>query len=425
MIRKTITYIKEDVFLKNNAVFFIGSIVTAFLNYLYYPVMSRLMTVERFGEVQTIFSFVFLSGVILTVFRMIVLHIASNRIDEGVVPTGPPDQNDSVIASLFTATLATHLPFVILLIVASPALSEFFAFETSWNFAVFALYFTLTIPFTFYGAHLTGKSKFGTVSIANIIQAFGKLIFAALFVILGLDVFGAIGALVIASFLALLYIRTKSKDFLLSLTPSNNVRRALKKEFSYGLLILISLGLVTFLYAADVLVVKRLFSPEIAGTYSGIATIARIIFFATGSISTVLLSSIKIRNTPAINQAILLKATLFVCMIGGSALLLFTLFPNQIITLLIGKKFVPMAHHLPYLSLYLFLVSLLNLFVAYFIALRLKSLLPISALGFLGIILLLALNHHTLQAIIFDFTFATLGTLSLLVFSAFVSQKNI
>lgn len=40
------------------------------------------MPVERFGEVQTIFSFVFLSGIILTVFYRIVLHIVANSSTE-------------------------------------------------------------------------------------------------------------------------------------------------------------------------------------------------------------------------------------------------------------------------------------------------------------------------------------------------------
>lgn len=82
MIHKVINLVKGDTFLRNNVIFFLGSGFIAFLNYLYHPIMSRLMPVERFGEVQTIFSFVFLSGIILTVFYRIVLHIVANSSTE-------------------------------------------------------------------------------------------------------------------------------------------------------------------------------------------------------------------------------------------------------------------------------------------------------------------------------------------------------
>lgn len=389
--------------------------------------MSRLMSVERFGEVQTIFSFVFLSGVILTVFYRIVLHITTNTDTEApqkVSSTISPS-SASTIPSLYTAAFVIHLPVILFLIIASPALSRFFAFETSWSFAVFALSLALAVPATFYGAYLHGRNEFTVLSVSQGIGAGGKLVFAVLLVLLGASVLGAVGALALASLMSVLYMRAKSHGFTLHFVPFLHTLPALKKEIPYGILVFLSLGLVTFLYSADVLIVKRLFSPEIAGTYSGIATIARIIFFATASIGAVLLSSIKIRNTTIENRAILKKAVIYVSVVGGGALLVFALFPVKIITLLIGAKYISMSPLLPLFSLSMFLISLLSLFVTYLLALRAPALLPISIIAFIAVGISILLNHATPACIVFDFAFATTLALILIALSEFFNKKTL
>ncbi|MDO8573020.1 MAG: oligosaccharide flippase family protein [bacterium] len=425
MIKKSIALVREDTFLKNNVIFFLGSIVIAFLNYLYHPIMSRLLTVEEFGEVQTIFSLVFLSGVVMTVFNRIVLHIASNSEHDGLPGERALISNAASIPGLYTAALAVQLPFVFFLVIASPAISRFFAFETSWSFSVFAVALLLTVPATFYGAYLQGKSEFMALSLSQAISAGGKLALAILLVVLGMGVFGAIGALAIASFIAILYMRSRSKGFALSLVSFKQMVYAIKKEISYGILILLSLGLVTFLYSADVLVIKRLFSPEVAGMYSGVATIARIIFFGTASVGAVLLSSIKIHNTAEQNRTILKKGFLYVGVLGGGAFLIFALFPAQIITLLIGAKYAPLAYLLPLFSLSSLLVSFLSLFVTYLLALRSRALIPVSVVGFIAVFVLIATNHSTPGTIVFDFAASTAFTLVLLASSLHFFKKSI
>lgn len=425
MINKAITFVQEDAFLKNNVVFFFGSILIAFLNYLYHPVMSRLMPIETFGEVQTIFSLVFLSGVILTVFSRIVLHITSNSDDDVLPQAGNAASNTTIISSLYSAAFLVHLPVIMFLIVASPAISRFFAFESSWSFVVFAGALILAVPSTFYSAYLHGRNDFAALSISQALAAGGKLILAILLVVLGAGVFGAVGALVLASLISIIYMRSVSTGFTLSFAPFMRVLPTLKQEIPYGILIFMSLGLVTALYSADVLVAKRLFSPEIAGMYSGVETIARIIFFTTASISAVLLSSIKIRNTAQENRTILKKAILYVSIIGGGAFMVFALFPMQVITLLIGAKYAPMAYLLPLFAFSSLLISFLSLYASYLLALRSAALLPVSALGFLALCTLVATNHSTPTSIVFDFAASTAFTLILLIVSAPFFKKTV
>lgn len=69
----------SDKFFRDNAVFFIGSMVIAVLNYLYHPVLSRMMSVEEFGEVEALLSLTYLTGILLTAFGTIATNIAANH----------------------------------------------------------------------------------------------------------------------------------------------------------------------------------------------------------------------------------------------------------------------------------------------------------------------------------------------------------
>ena len=78
MKRLILSYLQDD-FLRHNLIFFIGSIIVAVLNYLYHPIMSRMLSVEDFGEVQVLFSILGLVAVPLGIFNIIALNLYTNN----------------------------------------------------------------------------------------------------------------------------------------------------------------------------------------------------------------------------------------------------------------------------------------------------------------------------------------------------------
>ena len=44
-----------DNFLKNNIIFFCGTMVVSVFNYLYHPILGRMMSVEKFGKYACFF----------------------------------------------------------------------------------------------------------------------------------------------------------------------------------------------------------------------------------------------------------------------------------------------------------------------------------------------------------------------------------
>ena len=68
---------KSDL-IRHNAIFFIGTMGIAVFNYLYYPIIGRLVTVPDFGEIQAVISLFMQLGIVLTAFGYVVTNIVSN-----------------------------------------------------------------------------------------------------------------------------------------------------------------------------------------------------------------------------------------------------------------------------------------------------------------------------------------------------------
>ena len=262
---------------------------------------------------------------------------------------------------------------------------------------------------------LQGKHNFKTLSIGQIIHSSGRLIFAITLVYIGLSSFGAISAIIIAQIITLLYIAPKVKKFF---DFSNwNIKidwQKIKKELKFGSLILTASLCVTFLFTADVMIVKHYFPSETAGLYSGIAVIARIIFFVTSSVVGVLLPSIKAEDKNGNNSKILKKSLFLFFGIGGTTLLFFSLFPEFIISTMLGDRYLIYTNLLPRLSFLLFLTSIINLLFYYLLALRNYTVAPIAIIGVFTAITASFLNHNAPVDIINNFLLGAIIILGLL-----------
>jgi len=389
-------YFTEDKFIKHHFTMFSGFIVVSIFNYLYHPVLSRMMTVEDFGEAQALIS-MFLQSIIITgFFSWVVVNITANQEEE--------ESKTEIISELRKVSIYISLVFFILIVVFSQQLKNFFHFDSYYPFLSLALLLIFNVLYNFRNSFLRGIHNFKSVVVGSVVMAAGRLFFAVLLVYIGWRSFGAITGLVIAQILALGYVFYKTKE---RLNFANDLKirftPRLKKEIKYGILFLITSLTVTFLYTADVLIVKHFFPPEEAGLYSGISTIARIIFYLTATTSGVLLPYIKFTNSRKQNRKLFLKAFIINIILGGGSLLIFWLFPELVIKILIGTKFLSVALILPHLGLLLVIVSVINLIFFYYLALRQFFISIIAILGIVLTLVLSYLNHSSLTEIINNF----------------------
>lgn len=402
--------IRGSSFLRQNAVFFFGSVGVGALNYAYYPVMSRLLPVDSYGEVQALMSLFLQLLIFLSVLGQVTVNVVANYQDES--------KKQKIVYELEKLALFMSLALFVVVAIFGWKIKSFFHFSSVWPFLVLMLSIVATVPLAFRSAFLRGHKKFASVAAANLLSSASDILVSALLVVIGWKTVGAIFGIVVAQVLAFLYAAraarkigfVKPQHATFASLPDV---RALKPELKYGLLVLCGSLIITVLSSIDIFVVKHYFDAQTAGRYAGVSTVARMIFFLTASIAQVLLPSVRLHQTSKQNRALFLKSLALVMAMGGVATLVFTVFQTQIITILMGKNYLTYAHLLGRLSLVMLVLSVLNLVISYFVALRKYQISVVVLLG-AGVTLgLLGAFHSSLEAVINSLLYGSLTMLGM------------
>lgn len=401
-------WLRAHPFLRHNLVFFVGSLIVSVLNYLYYPVLGRLLGLSEFGEVQVVVSLFAQLALFFGAFSMVTANIASNVHDV--------DERNRLVFELEKIAFMIMGAAGLIAFVAIIPVQHFLQLGSPWPLIALLAALIVSVPLAFGTSYLQGRQRFTEMSLVNILSATAKLVLAAGLVLAGLGAFGAIGGIALASTLAWLLVASRARKagyhwpkargglhFNLSLV---------RNELGYAGLVLIVSLVSTLLYTGDIVVVKHFFSPDQAGAYAGIAVVGRIIFFLTGSIGGVMFPAIKQEAAPRENRRILAFSLGLVTLLGGGALAVFSLVPRLIIQLLLGSRYLALAHLLPRLSLALFMISIINLFFFYHLALRRRFVALIASAGGAVTFGLLTLRHASIAAVINDLI---LGSLFILI----------
>jgi O-antigen/teichoic acid export membrane protein len=412
ILAEKIRALKSSSFVRHNAIFFAGSVGVGALNYLYYPILGRMLPPAAFGEVQTLVSFFLQLTIFLTVLGLVTTNIAANYENA--------DERNRVIFDLERIALAVSLVLLLVSVLARHQLQQFFRFDDAMPFVVLVLAVVVSVPFTFRGAFVRGRHGFGVASISNLIASGVKILFSAGLVAMGLGTVGAIWGVTAAQCAALIYIAYWARR--MGLTRSDGAKWTSKPnmtllvpELKYAGLVLVTSLIITLQFSIDILVVKHYFDARTAGLYAGIATVARIIFFLTGSISQVLMPMVKMKNTAAENRALFKKSFGLLLLTGVPALLIFVFLPGAIVHILMGGQYAEFASLLPLLSVAIFIVAFVNLVVSYYMALRHYAIALVVIAGAAITYILMYFHHATLREVIVSLL---LGSLSMLVVGA-------
>lgn len=376
---------------------FFGAVAVGVLNYLFHPVLGRMLEPSIFGEVQAVISLFLQLSMFLTVFTIVTAYIVANYRDV--------KKRNIVVFELEKTALIVVLAVVSLALLFSAQLRDFFRFESAWPFVILGVMIALAVPFTFRTAFLRGRERFGAGTISNLLAAGGKFVFAMPLVMVGMGASGALAGVAIAQAAALGYAAVQAKKSGLyrpeglKLLGRPDLGK-LKHEIKYSLLVLVGSLAVVLQLTIDTLAVKHLFDAHTAGQYAGVSTIARILFFLTASIVQVMLPAVKLSAPKGQNRRLLIKSLLLMTGLSLPVLTWLVIFPHQSVNALMGANYAPVAGILPLLAITIFIISILNLIVSYFLAIRLYIAGMLAIIGFAASCGLIIFHHSGLQAIV-------------------------
>ena len=331
--------------------FYVMSGLSSVLNYALYPVLSRILPIESFGEIQFLLSVsnqLSFGFVVLNILAIIITASISNSKE-----ASSSVKSLTIVAGVIS--LAISLFGTVVLLIFSEALK----INSSLSIFLLALSFVLNVPFTTLIGQLQGNNKFMASGIVSLVATLGKFIFSLLFVIAGAGVPGVMAGIVCGMILAIiigaLLQQHRHQHKRISFQQHAMKLSTIRQQALAGTVAILS---ITLLSSIDLVVSRLVLDSTDAGYYAVIATIAKITIAACSPLIWLALPAAAKSQTIAIWKYILVG--LVVCAIFTSILFLK---PAEITILLMSVN--PGA----YLSLLIPLTLSMSLYAIAFITL--------------------------------------------------------
>jgi O-antigen/teichoic acid export membrane protein len=224
------------------------------------------------------------------------------------------------------------------------------------------IFFSLTSPVV--RGVLQGQKRFFDLGINIVIEGAVKFVVGILFLLVGWEIYGAFGAVIISMALPLLYGIFKQ------VKPSPNAAKQRVALFSvFKMDVLVIMTCITLFFMLDVFLARAVLSPVDAGYYSIASTIAKMAFIGTQPISRAMLSHVASSGRVQARHIFRRSAILLASLLAIGLIISFT-FSDLLVFLFSGGGKGAAASILGIVFLAVSLISLANLFLFYKIALN-------------------------------------------------------
>lgn len=261
-------------------IFYASSGIASLLNYAFYPVIARFVSVAQYGEIQFLVSMFTQLAVGFVVLNILAIIIGAELRDDSKQKKAM--HSLTVVASGVTSVIV--VTGVIVLISQKDTLN------LQHTAAIIALGLSLlvNVPFTIAIGKLQGNDRFIASGVISVLGSFLKLLFSVVFVALGYGVTGAIFG-IFAGMAACLIIIELFNHYTIQPQTGHPRQPLLHKNHltrlsfikSRAVIALIAVTLITLLSAADSIVSRVVLTEADAGHYAAVATVAKMILAAT------------------------------------------------------------------------------------------------------------------------------------------------
>lgn len=365
---KVLESISRDNFLKNSSILIIGNIVAGFLGYLFHLLISKKLSIESYGELQTLSSLLNILAVPTMAINFFVIKHSSIFFAK----------NDYFSSYQFSKWINKNIIILTLVISAifiliAPIIKYYLHLNGYLTLFLIIIIIDLGLLASTPKGILNGWHDFKNLSINNILGAIIKLIFGVTLVFIFATTVSALLGILAGTLFSYIYLVLilKKDNFALikakveaeNSTCFYNKQNIINEIKQYILPICSFSFFLTLLTSFDMLMVKNLASPELAGFYGAFNILSKIIFWASSSVVLVVLPMACAKNSvkEILNKKILVYANALIVFICTTSFLAYYFFPSAIVSLLFGHKYIALAHSLWAFALMALSLSLLNL----------------------------------------------------------------
>ena len=404
--------------LSSSILIFAGSVVGYGVNYLYNVVMGRLLGPAEYGHLSALVALLYIVTFPLAALNTVIIRFVTAYKNKGQF-----DRIVSVLTKLNQKFTFIGLGFLVLIMLNANFLKDFFKLPDIWGLFLLGLLISLSFNSTVNMGVLSGLLNFRFISLLNSIIPPIKLIAAVILVLWGLKANGALLGLLLTTLIG----------FAISFLPLRFLWKYKMKETEidwkeiqrFGVPAFLAILFFTSMANVDVLLVKHYFSETEAGLYSALSLAAKVIFFISGPINTVLFPVlVESKEKQGKSDSVFWMAF---GLIGLSALTLTTLYwinPRFWLGLLFGAKYLESASFLPLFGVFMTLYSLDNALLSYYLSVNKTRVYVLTLLAFVLQIISIILFHNSFIQIILASTVVAFILLLGLVSIYWVKLKN-
>lgn len=336
----------------------IGSNLANFFAYLFHLIVGRMLGPSGYGELASVLSLVGLFSITFGFLGLVIVKFVSGMKEKEV----PAFYSWVTKRALMTAGVVSMILFL-----ASGYLSNFLNVSVSSVIISAPLLFVLFMSFI-YTSFLQGLLRFGKLVISTNVGLFGRLLLGTLFVYLGFSVFGALGGVLLSSLLGLFFAVYFLKDYWGQGKSTFTFKKS-REVFTYAIPIFIMSMTTNSMYMSDVILVKHFFDPHLAGIYASLSTMGKIIFYGSAPVAAVMFPLVSKGHAKGGNyKKVFFLSVLLTTLLVVFLILVYWLFPNLVLQVLYGNKFIEGVPYLVWFGVFIGLFTLSSLFLNYFLS---------------------------------------------------------
>jgi O-antigen/teichoic acid export membrane protein len=259
--------------------------------------------------------------------------------------------------------------FIFIVLISGP-IASFLKIDSIYPVIILASIFIFSTLLPVNLGILQGLENFISLGFATIIIFLAKLILGILLVWIGFGVNGAIGGVVLGFLVALIFSYIPLKKYFLQ----KNIK---EEKFNFSELYVYSFPTIIAMFCfsvpsnVDVIIAKHFFTSQIAGIYTAVTVLGKIILFVPGAIAIVMFPKISRLYTEKKDTSYVLNISLiYTGILAGIIALGYWFFPYLAITIPYGVDYIEAVPILRLYGIAMFFFSLTVVLMRYSLAIN-------------------------------------------------------
>lgn len=361
-------------------------------NYFYNLVLGRLLSPAAFSDAAILITFLLVLSFLGMTFQIVTSKYAV--LYDSI-------KLEAFIKLITRGSIGFSFVIGLLIVLFSESLQELFKTETSEMFYVFGFGIPLYFMISVNRGLFQGKNDLNAMSITYQIEMVVRLVVTILLLVFLPNIPTSI-AIAIGIFISFIFglFPFQKRIFKMSKVVINDTINVKSIAIFFGLTAFYEFTQI-IINNSDILLVKHYFTNDQAGLYASLALIGRVVYFVAWMFVMLLLPKvIQLHKDGNDTKSVLMKYVGYIVLLSTIIVTGSFLFPNLVVTLMFGQKYLSIAPLLWKYALATSVFAVANIFAYYFLSIG--KYLPVIISAILGLtqIVLIVIFHNTLEQVV-------------------------